>query len=257
MSHYIVANTAAEAWTRAIGDLLAAPSHELINLSVAIRKPKEPVSDVTRAIDDFLSAEQQRHPKERVYGVATVANTIFPTALYRPGTPNAETRFYEATARVLRRRKRIAPRERSYFRRLVAYAGASGASINQLQRVVRQLREANQRGDSNGSLYELAFFDAKSDARPQGFPCLSHVSLSLVESRIHMAALYRNHYFLRRAYGNYLGLADLLQFIANESGFAMGEILCVSSHAKLDGGVAVVRDLHAECVAALGRLEAA
>ena len=256
MSHYIAANTAAEAWTLAIRDLLAAPGHELVNLSVAIHDPGREVSGVTGAIDSFLTAEQARRSSERIHSVSTVANTIFPNALYRPETAKAETRFYAAGGRVLARRKRVAPRERSYFRRLIAYPGAD-TPLNQLERVVRQLRDAKGRGDRNGSLYELTLFEAKSDARPQGFPCLSHISLSLVQGKLHMAALYRNHYFLRRAHGNYLGLGNLLRFISNESGFSVGEILCVSSHAKLDCGIAVVRGLHAECVNRLGQLEAA
>jgi hypothetical protein len=50
-----------------------------------------------------------------------------------------------------------------------------------------------------------------------------------------MTAHYRNHYFVERAYGNYLGLGRLLVFIAHEAGLEPGRLLCVSGHAVLDG----------------------
>jgi hypothetical protein len=49
-----------------------------------------------------------------------------------------------------------------------------------------------------------------------------------------MTALYRNHYFVSRAYGNYLGLGWLLKFISSATGREPGELLCVSSLAKLE-----------------------
>ena len=49
-----------------------------------------------------------------------------------------------------------------------------------------------------------------------------------------MTALYRNHYFISRAYGNYLGLGWLLKFIADAAEKKAGELLCVSSLANLE-----------------------
>jgi hypothetical protein len=48
--------------------------------------------------------------------------------------------------------------------------------------------------------------------------------------------VYRNQYFLARAYGNYLGLGEVLRFLTTESSFAVGELLCVASHAYLEIG---------------------
>lgn len=49
-----------------------------------------------------------------------------------------------------------------------------------------------------------------------------------------LLAVYRNHDFLERAYGNYWGLCNLLNFIANEVGATPGPLTCVSSHAYVD-----------------------
>ena len=69
------------------------------------------------------------------------------------------------------------------------------------------------------------------DNSPIGFPCLSHVSFTLVGQKIHLTALYRNQDFVSRAYGNFVGLARLGTFIAREVGRELGEVLCVASHA--------------------------
>jgi len=50
--------------------------------------------------------------------------------------------------------------------------------------------------------------------------------LSLLEGRLHMTAVYRNHQFVRRAYGNYLGLGSLLGFVAREAACEVGELMC-------------------------------
>lgn len=63
------------------------------------------------------------------------------------------------------------------------------------------------------------------------FPCLSHVSFTLDGDTINLAALYRNQYFVTRAYGNYVGLARIGHFIAQEVGLKLGEVLCVATHA--------------------------
>lgn len=74
------------------------------------------------------------------------------------------------------------------------------------------------------------------DRRTRGFPCLSHMSFSLQEGQVHLSALYRNHDFISRAYGNYLGLGRVLRFVANQSGLPIGELTCLSSSATAEVG---------------------
>jgi thymidylate synthase len=52
---------------------------------------------------------------------------------------------------------------------------------------------------------------------------------------INLLAVYRNHDFYERAYGNYLGLIKLIQYIANETNSEVGNLTCISSHAELNG----------------------
>jgi len=68
------------------------------------------------------------------------------------------------------------------------------------------------------------------------FPCLSHISLTLVRGRLNMTAVYRNQAFITRAYGNYLGLSRLLCFLATETATSPGEIEVVATHADAELG---------------------
>jgi hypothetical protein len=85
------------------------------------------------------------------------------------------------------------------------------------------------------------------------FPCLSHISLTLVRGQLNMTAVYRNQAFITRAYGNYLGLARLLDFLATETDTRAGEIEVVASHADadLDLGQRAITDLLSRCHTAL------
>jgi hypothetical protein len=49
-----------------------------------------------------------------------------------------------------------------------------------------------------------------------------------------MLAVYRRHSYVTRAYGNFLGLARLLNFVAQESGHETGNLLVVTGHATVD-----------------------
>ena len=46
---------------------------------------------------------------------------------------------------------------------------------------------------------------APTDRRTRGFPCLTHVDLTLYQGRLHMTAVYRHQYLIDKAYGNLLG----------------------------------------------------
>ena len=249
MSTAVVGRNLSEAWLSAF-ELLLSDGGEAVNLAVTIADPAAEDLGVRQSLDAFLEARRSKgRPRHGVERVSTVANTIFPQSLYRPGLrENARAHLYGLThdaRRVSRRRNR----SDTYFGRLVAWPGDEG-QFNQLERAITRLSSEHERGRRNGNAYELGLVHARDeflagsmamygpglDNRIIGFPCLSHISLSLSRGTVHMTALYRNHELVRRAYGNYLGLARLLAFIARESGWEMGEIMCISSHATAEIG---------------------
>ena len=205
-----------------------------------------------------------------MWGVQTVANTIFPQAFYRPDSEDARERLYRLHART----QRIHSRRRypeNYFNRLVSYPSSTGENVNQLEFIIaeRLLTQLNKKGPGGplSSAYELGLTEPDADLRIHApgkdrnimsFPCLSHISLTLGDGRLNLAALYRNQQLVGRAYGNYLGLARLGQFIATEAGVQLGEILCIATHADAEANVYGTTRLDELVTEALGeRAEAA
>jgi thymidylate synthase len=140
----------------------------------------------------------------------------------------------------------------TYFQRLIWWPSwDSTKGINQLENVIQKINS----GKSSRVVHELNLDDPpsvtvngmhlynpesdKNFMKVMSFPCLSYISIkpdSIGKSggKVHMTALYRNHHFISRAYGNYLGLGWLLKFIADATGKKVGELLCVSSLAQMD-----------------------
>jgi hypothetical protein len=243
-----------EAWTAAM-ELMLRRDGKGINLNVAYQAdvPDEP--RVTEFVDEFIEKRHVRHSDGNLLTVGTVANTIFPRALYHPHLGDeAASRLYENYGLSMRIHRRRKGDKETYFNRLVAYPVGSAADAgdkrlntdgtwNQLDYYVARLRRQRETLHLSSS-YELGVshpVDAElrvqapfKDKRMTSFPCLSHISLTLVNDRVHMNATYRNQAFITRAYGNYIGLAALLQFIATEAGAQPGEVQVVATHADAE-----------------------
>lgn len=266
MALFVSEKDISTAWVRAL-EVLVASGGEAVNLTVAIEDPTREHPGVRRVLDDFL-AEHRRAVPGSVERVTTVANTLFPSGWYieRLGV-DAEEHLYElerTTRSVSRRRNRTG----TYFERMVAWPGPKGGEFNQLDQVVRRLRTAREQGHERGNAYEVGMAmptDAVAvpvqvpgkDRKTRGFPCLSHMSFSLHRGVVHLTALYRSHDFITRAYGNYVGLGQVLHFVARQSGLPSGELTCVSASANAETsrgksfGLGKVRSLLDTCQAAL------
>jgi hypothetical protein len=245
MAELITGDNLSSAWLRGLEHLAATDDGKDVNLSVAFTGAAED-APIRAALDEFIAEWRSQKRKSKIYPVATVANTLFPQALYR-GEPGAEARerLYRLYERSMRVQRRLREKE-TYFNRFVNWPGRE--NINQLEHVIARLEAqlaAAERKGPLSSAYDLAssapddltgdgdlrVYAPGVDNSPIGFPCLSQVSFTLVRQKIHLTALYRNQDFVSRAYGNYVGLARLGTFIAREVGCELGEVLCVASHA--------------------------
>jgi len=241
MADLVVGADLSSAWAQALV-LLVERGGAAFNLNVAFAAAAEDDRTVRERLDDLLA--------DRGKGtVETVANTIFPTGLYAPHLGDgAAAHLYLVHEIAMRMHRRRDPNDRdTYFNRLVAYPAKDG-EFNQLDYVISRLRKQMPLRSANSSAYEIGLSDptasewvADADLRIQaprkdrniyGFPCLSHVSLTLERPRLHLTALYRNQTFVDRAYGNYLGLCRLLRFVCAESGCTPGEVQCTATHAN-------------------------
>lgn len=201
--------------------------------------------------------------------IETVASTLFPECWYVPeraAEPRAH--LYWCRERAARVHHRISgPNEvETYFDRLVAYPDVKSEPVNQLEEQVLRLQRELRHAEPKGSAYEIGVSEPGDlriqrpgkDRRMMSFPCLSRISLTLHTNAIHLTALYRNQGFLRKAYGNYVGLARLARFFAREAGVGVDVVDLVEfQHNLLLGGPRWLRKLftEAEIAAAKGQPE--
>lgn len=139
-------------------------------------------------------------------------------------------------------------------------------TFNQLDQAVIRVRRLLEQGVRRGNKFEIGLSPADEaiavpvvvpgrDKQTIGFPCLSHVSLSLQKGVVHMTAIYRNQEFIKRGYGNYVGLGRLLRFVAQQSGWPMGELTCVSASVTAVGGAGFSRGPVSELLEACRRAQ--
>lgn len=174
-------------------------------------------------VDRFLRSHEQNP-------VSTVANTIFPLALYQKhGAPL----FFAEYLKVFDSLSR--PGWGRYFERMTRHRRSDGTEYNPLALLIERLR-GRQGAQQYTSAYELAVYDPLQDGRMfRGGQCLSFLSFKLHASRgLCLTALYRNHTYITRCLGNLIGLGRLQSFVANETGYQVGSLTCVSTHAELD-----------------------
>ena len=219
------------------------------HIHVVIDDVHEENIEIRRLLDRFSECKG-------VYPVSTVANTIFPAALYYPHNPKltenkARDHLYQMYRQGDKVRRRCpANRNGTYFNRMIDWPSGR-KTVNQLERIIDRLQSNRTRNNPLSSNYELSVGESEecfvqddtadiqirlpgTDTGIMGFPCLSHISLVLDKGHLSMTALYRNQHFIRKAYGNYLGLSRLLRFICQEAGCETGELLCVASHADAE-----------------------
>lgn len=248
MAYSLTAKSCTEAWVRAARFLLTQPRYEILNLLAEITPVEAENSAVIRRLDNIL-AGLPRQPSVR-----TVANTIFPQRVWESSS-DRKVFFDRHEEHIFTQLRGVDPRGR-YFQRLIRWPSwRHGQPVNQLEGAIQKIRRELRSAQTVRNSYEIAVscsdlelrtYDPDQDQLPRyGFPCLSHISLSI--SRDHrtlsLTALYRNHYFVQRALGNYIGLVDLLRFLAGETGLDVGTVGCLSSHAQIEGRISDLRHL--------------
>lgn len=233
-----------EAWVQTLGAVLDDGGKSLnvvTSWQGAVDRP------ATRSIvDDFISSRPKGKSTWPRWPIETVANTIFPIDLYEPELGvEALAQFSDWYLEGLEVAHAASP-SGEYCQRLVSWDDAGDQRINQLAEVGRRLCRYADPGDRAyrySSDYELAVENPRLDLRiqmpgrnrdPYGFPCLSHISLTVQDGAVHLTAMYRNQHLLRKAYGNYLGLSRLGWALAHHAGLRLGTVTVVATHADAE-----------------------
>ncbi len=248
MAYFLSGTSCSEAWVRGAVFLLAQPGYEAYNLFAEIALVAPENSALVSRLDNILASLS--HPTT----VRTVANTIFPQMVWQ-SSPDRKVFFDRHEQHIFPQLRVVNPRGR-YFQRMMHWPSWRHENpVNQLEDVIQKIRRELRSTQRFRNSYEIAASCSDLDLRTYdpdqdrmaryGFPCLSHISLSISRDRrtLSLTALYKNHYFIQRALGNYIGLADLLRFLAGETNLDVGTVGCLSSHAEIEGHISDLRSI--------------
>jgi hypothetical protein len=226
----------ANAWLEAVKKVDAKCGHEAHNVIIDVANPTAGAdlsNPIVARVNDFLITHDTK-------AVETVANTIFPAALYyRHKMPKFINVFHD---RVLpkARDKRTPNWSGYYFERMTSMpVVGSEKPIDQLSRMIARMNDEN---NTSLNKHELALFDPARDVTgsPYGGQCLSFLSFHLTSGSSNQAktllltAQYRNHYYIEKLLGNLIGLGRLMAFVAAETQTRVGPLTVISTHAEIN-----------------------
>jgi hypothetical protein len=233
---FITSDNLSAAWSRVYLHILDHPGTEISPLIVSIsgfEKDGKPQEDATvrGALDAVLAAEGK-------VSVDDAAYTIFPQRLWHMARGDRK-RLYKmycdwAVLAYKNSNKKLNGRG-LYFERLVKFGVDCPSDGNQLEWILDQYEKnpAIRR-----SMLQASVFDPARDHVAQtrlGFPCLQHVSFLPGKDGLAMNAFYATQQLLLRAYGNFLGLAQLGAFMAGEMGKPFVQLNVMAGVEKLEG----------------------
>jgi len=229
----ITAKSISEAYARTLLHILEHPGNEIAPLVLTIDGFDEGYNipedlGVRTALDALLGRKKKRD-------VEDVAYTIFPQRFWTmaQGDRAKLFEFYKMAFPFYRARNPKANGKGLYFERLMMY-GRGPCDGNQLEWILSQYES---RPGVRRSMWQATTFDPARDhsATAQlGFPCLQHVSFVPTKAGLVANAFYATQQLFDKAYGNYLGLAQLAAFMAHEMGIPLARLNVTIGVAKLE-----------------------
>ena len=220
------------AWARLLLQVLAGAGTEVAPLILSLSGFSQngaAVEDpaVRQALDRLLKR------KGRLM-VDDVAFTIFPQRLWEMSRGDRARLFtlYRATFPRWQAMNRKANGRGLYFERMVMY-GRGPCDGNQLEWILSQ----SSRKGVRRSMLQATTFDPGRDhvaSAQLGFPCLQQVSFEPTAAGLVTNAFYATQQIFDKAYGNYLGLAQLGAFMAHEMGMPLARLNVMVGIAKLE-----------------------
>lgn len=244
------------AWARIINHIQSQPGKNIAPLVVSINgfdNAGEPLEDPdTRAALDALLAEHNE------WDVSTVGFTIFPQQVWKIAGGDRKV-FFELYRQAFPRYQAMNRKLNGkglYFERLTMF-GEGPHDGNQLEFIIDQY---NGRSGVRDSMLQASIFDPRRDhtnSAQLGFPCLQHVSFVPTRDGLVTNAFYATQQLFDKAYGNYLGLAQLGSFMAHQIGEKPARLNVFVGVAKLEGIAKTDNRLVTLVNDALGRKNAA
>lgn len=248
----IEAKSCASAWVAACKSIMPT-RNEGYNVVIDVADPvrHDAKDNATISLVDKFLKEHDENP------IVTVANTIFPQALYEAhGSPQ----FYKIYHRDFDRFSREAKGWGQYFDRMTRWKVAGGETIYPLRDLIAKLKTNEGKKRPVKAVYEMAvtgpslggpvqpeeeeedsgldltiYAPGSDRRRPMSGPCLSYLSFKHhLDGDLLLTGVYRNHYYMTKLLGNLIGLGQLQAFVAKEAGLKVGSLTVVSTHAEID-----------------------
>ena len=225
-----VESNISHAWARVFIELMNSPSSirhpALITINIFF--------DDTAAVEDV--SIKQRLDRELLrydeYSCETVASTIFPISMWNPQLNNDSEILFERYEKAWPGIERCRANQKGvYFRRLTSYSPDKHQNepINQLQFIIDTYLSGNHRK----SALQASIIDPTRDhtnQRQKGFPCLQQISFTpLDNNKLSITGYYATQYQFEKAYGNYLGLYRLGQFMAKQLELELIQVNCIAA----------------------------
>ena len=217
----VIEDNLSTAWAKVFLNLMRPGVSEIQSLMVIINgfNNGAPIenNNVRFQLDSFLSNSLSQ-------SCNTVANTIFPSSLYNPNENN--NTLYTRYKKILPQLRKCPENKNGlYFERMIKY-GVN--SKNQLDFII----DNYNKGCHRRSALQVSIFNPDIDHSSQprrGFPCLQHVVFSpMLNGKLSVTGFYATQYAIRRAYGNYLGLCRLGNFVSKSIGLELGRMVCIT-----------------------------
>lgn len=220
-------------WAEAVRRIQAKRGHTLSPLVISLHgfdasgNPHEDDA-MKQDLDVLLAAENE-------WDIETVAFTIFPERYWQIAAGNRSEFFniYRRAFPKIQAMNRQLNGKGLYFERLTMF-GRGPEGGNQLEFIIKQY---SGRKGVRDSMLQASIFDPGRDhngSAQLGFPCLQHVSFVPTRDGLVTNAFYATQQLFNKAYGNYLGLAQLGRFVARECGMQPARLNVYVGVAKLE-----------------------
>jgi thymidylate synthase len=224
MPHLIQTKNCLTAWKEACNYISS--NGNGFNLFIHINEPLNfNVSDFKEILNAGIISNTQ---------LQDVINTIFPYKLFNRNSNRPIEDFYNIHEEIYYRGKKMHSKNKArwgnYFLRFTRFGDNRE---NQLQKIIIDI---NKRPNNQAACYimHVSSIDYDSNTRVIGNPCLQYVQFAQHNNALHLTAVYRNHDFLKKALGNYIGLSKLLEFVCLQTNSQIGSVTCHSIHYYLE-----------------------
>jgi len=215
------------AWGHMLLDLLATPGGEKGPITVCIDgfDENDDVSedqDIRNALDVLLAGKEQN-------SIDNVAFTIFPQRIWQIAKGNREALYSFYRYSFASFRKKQVNRCGLYFQRMtMTDPDDEKNSHNQLEYIINRHIKQHEQGRGAPRMHLTASVHDPirdhTNVPVPGFPCMQQVSFCPTNDGLVVNATYATQQAVRKAYGNFLGLAHLAKFMAGEMGLKLAQL---------------------------------